>query len=93
MRKQLPLDSAAKRKQHPGMTLTEWMATKGHSQAAAGALFGVPSGTVCRWVTGQRTPTLRMALAIEKATSGAVPASSWVEKKGPHARKLARRAS
>jgi transcriptional regulator with XRE-family HTH domain len=59
------------------MTPSEWMEAKGLSQAKAGELLGVRSGTVCRWVTGQRRPTVDMAFRIEEATGGAVPASSW----------------
>lgn len=43
--------------------------------------IGVKDSTVWRWVFGQdkqrRSPSLRLALAIERATDGAVPVGSW----------------
>lgn len=46
-----------------------------------------------RLLSGERSPGLGLAFDIEQATGGAVPASSWVEKKPRHARRLTRRAS
>jgi plasmid maintenance system antidote protein VapI len=43
-----------------------------------------------RLLSGERSPGLELALAIEKATGGVVPAESWIEKRPGHARKVAR---
>lgn len=40
-------------------------------------LLGVRDSTVFRWATRKRIPTVTWAFAIEKATGGAVRASSW----------------
>ncbi|GAA6162597.1 hypothetical protein NBRC116590_03010 [Pelagimonas sp. KU-00592-HH] len=40
--------------------------------------IGVKQGTVSRFASGRGTPGLELAVAIEDATGGAVPARSWV---------------
>jgi DNA-binding transcriptional regulator YdaS (Cro superfamily) len=40
--------------------------------------FGVSPVLVHYWLTEQRSPGLRTALAIEEATKGAIPASAWL---------------
>jgi transcriptional regulator with XRE-family HTH domain len=72
------------------MTLTEWLKEKGTSQEAFAAVVGASQGQISRLLSGARGPGLDLAMKIEKATAGAVPASSWVEKKSRHARRVAR---
>jgi hypothetical protein len=33
---------------------------------------------IWHWISGRRSPELRLALALEQVTGGAVPAASWV---------------
>lgn len=40
--------------------------------------FGISEPHLSRILSGQKLPSLRLAVAIERKTSGAVPASSWV---------------
>jgi transcriptional regulator with XRE-family HTH domain len=47
------------------------------SDAEFARRLGVQDSTVYRWRTGKRRPDIDSANAIERATNGAVPASSW----------------
>lgn len=87
----MPLDMDAKRHKHGRMTLSEWLQEKGTSQEAFASAVGASQGQISRLLSGARGPGLSLAMKIEEATAGAVPASSWVEKKAHHARKIARR--
>lgn len=42
---------------------------------------GVSQGTISKIERGSAKPGLELAVAIERVTSGAVPASSWFEPK------------
>ncbi len=63
--------------------LGTYLEAHGLSQGAFARRLGVKSGVVCRWVSGQRVPTVHYALAIERETGGAVPVSAWEEKPAP----------
>ena len=64
--------------------LGKFLAEHGMTQATFAALVGAPAALVSQWLAGLRRPGLAYALAIEKATGGAVPAESWVKKRrGP----------
>lgn len=53
------------------------------TQLALATKIGVSEATVSRYAAGLRKPGLAHALAIEKATKGAVKVSAW-----PHLRAL-----
>lgn len=40
--------------------------------------IGADRAQVWRWLRGERGPGLELALALQEATKGAVPASSWI---------------
>lgn len=56
------------------------------TQSAFAVLVDVPSSMVSQWLSGARGPGLGYALAIEKATKGAVPASAWVKPRSKKSR-------
>jgi DNA-binding transcriptional regulator YdaS (Cro superfamily) len=47
-------------------------------QSALAAAVGVSRGYLSELVGGTKRPSLELAVAIERATAGAVPATSWV---------------
>jgi DNA-binding transcriptional regulator YdaS (Cro superfamily) len=61
--------------------LARWMEQTGTTRAALAAVIGVDASYVSRLVSAdgdqRRMPGLRVALSIERATGGAVPAASW----------------
>lgn len=61
------------------MKLAEYMQREGLSQAEFARRTGLSQPMVCLWLSGKRRPGLESALAIESATAGEVPASSWLE--------------
>ena len=64
--------------------LTGWMAQAGHSQVSLAKLLDCSQAEISRILTDPRRKAgLGIALAIEKATSGAVPAGSWLEPPSP----------
>jgi transcriptional regulator with XRE-family HTH domain len=64
------------------MTLSQYLNTKNIRQAEFARLIGATQGTVSK-LSKDRQPSLDLAAKIERATDGAVPASSW-----PNIRKL-----
>jgi transcriptional regulator with XRE-family HTH domain len=62
-----------------GERLKKWLLDKGASQGRFAAQIGSTQGHISKLVAGERRPGLRIALAIEDATHGAVPAASWNE--------------
>ena len=63
---------------HPlGMTLAQYLAETNTPQCAIAACLGVRHATVSAWVSGGSRPRLRLAVAIERMTDGAVPVTSW----------------
>ena len=65
------------------VTLAEYLATENISQEAFGLRVGVKQATVSRLASGVQRPGLPLAVAIERATAGAVPASSWIPAEDP----------
>lgn len=57
--------------------LARWLKDTGTSQEAFAALIGAHQTQVSRYVTGARRPSRRLKKAIEDATGGKVPMSSW----------------
>jgi DNA-binding XRE family transcriptional regulator len=51
----------------------------GHTVSDFARALRVRRETLCRLESGARTPSLRLAARIERATDGAVPAVSWAE--------------
>lgn len=49
------------------------------TQADWGALFGISRNYLSEIASGAKSPSLEVAVRIERATGGAVPASSWIE--------------
>jgi transcriptional regulator with XRE-family HTH domain len=56
----------------------------GLTDDALAALCGIRREMVCRFRRGHRRPSLDDALAIERATQGAVPVQSWGGRKAKH---------
>jgi DNA-binding transcriptional regulator YdaS (Cro superfamily) len=50
------------------------------SYAAFARLVGADRARIQRCATGKRSPGLHLALAIERATEGAVPAAAWLRR-------------
>jgi DNA-binding transcriptional regulator YdaS (Cro superfamily) len=57
--------------------LRAYLARSKQSQRAFCRRIGSSLTLVTRYLSGARTPAGEWAFAIERATSGAVPASSW----------------
>lgn len=55
-----------------------WLAHNGLSQRAFAERVGAHYTIISRVVGGKMTPTLELAVRIERETNGEVPASSWV---------------
>jgi DNA-binding transcriptional regulator YdaS (Cro superfamily) len=58
--------------------LKEIIDNSGQTQTAWAALLGISKGYLSDIVNGNRVPSLEVAVAIERATKGAVLAASWV---------------
>lgn len=58
--------------------LAEWMQEQQVSIRGLAETLGLGRKRVEYWVNGQVLPTLIWAFKLEKATGGAVPASSWL---------------
>lgn len=57
--------------------LARWLKDTGTSQETFAASIGAHQTQVSRYVTGVRRPSRRLRKAIEDATGGKVPVSSW----------------
>jgi DNA-binding XRE family transcriptional regulator len=55
--------------------LREWRESLSYSQAEAAVALGVDQTTISCWERGDRTPGLRLAIAIRKVTG--IPVESW----------------
>lgn len=60
---------------HP---LSRWLAEHRVQQAAFAQGVGVSKGYLTQLLTRTRTPSLDLAVRIETATDGIVPARSWI---------------
>jgi len=47
------------------------------ASSALASMIGVDPSYVCHLRRGRRSPSLRVAIMLETATSGAIPARSW----------------
>ncbi len=63
--------------------LSRWLDVAGMSRDALAVKLGVGRSYVDKVCRGERRPSLDLAVAIEKLTEGAVPASAWI-KVPPH---------
>lgn len=59
------------------MTLAEYLDRHKLSQNEFGRRIGAAGGTVSRWTTGRRRPTLELMMKIERATGGWVTAKEF----------------
>ena len=59
--------------------LTTYLSETSTSQAKLSEALGISRSHMSLLVSGERKPGLDLAVAIERATDGAVPASSWVD--------------
>ena len=59
------------------MTLKQYLQEKRIRQTAFARSLGVSDCHVSELVNGQKRPGLQLAVKIERATGGAVPAVSW----------------
>ena len=60
-----------------GARLKEWRAAAGRTLVAASSAVGVTHSSWCEWESGNRSPSLEKALAVEELTEGAVPVEAW----------------
>ena len=60
-------------------SLTQHLTSHGLTQRAFAARIGVDPSIVSRLCANLMTPSLHLAIQIERETNGAVPASSWVD--------------
>ena len=58
--------------------LSRWLALHGVSQARCGLALGVTQTAVSDWVRGRKSPQSRYRAALERWSSGAIPANSWL---------------
>lgn len=61
------------------MRLQEWLSVEGRTKAALAKAVGVRWRAIHRIATGERSPSLATALAIEKATGGEVTVAELVK--------------
>lgn len=63
--------------------LRAWLADHGMSVDAFAVVAGIDRATVYSYLSerSKRRPSIDSAVAIERATQGAVPASSWANEK------------
>ena len=54
------------------MNLKEWAQQSRGRQASLASFLGVPAPNVCSWVSGQKSPSIKAAVAIEQFTGGEV---------------------
>lgn len=57
--------------------LAEYIASTGLTQVAFARQHGFPTPMVCQWSNAKRRPGRDNAIAIERATGGAIPADYW----------------
>lgn len=59
-------------------TLSTYLKANGVTQEAFAEQIGVSQAHIAK-ICGVKKPSLAVALRIERATDGAVPASSWIQ--------------
>lgn len=60
------------------MRLVAYIARSGSPACAWATRLGVTGGYLSQLLSGQKLPSLRLAVKIERETGGEVPATSWV---------------
>jgi DNA-binding transcriptional regulator YdaS (Cro superfamily) len=73
------------------LKLSSYLDQKKLSKRSFAGQLGVAGAVISRYCSGARIPTTRFALAIEKATGGVVPASSWAQEEKRRADQRPRR--
>jgi transcriptional regulator with XRE-family HTH domain len=63
--------------------LQAFITSHGIKQAEFAASIGATQSMVSRLINGAAIPSLSLAAKIERATGGAVPASSWIPEADP----------
>lgn len=66
--------------------LTRFLSDTRQSSADLCRAGGFSTGLFARWLSGDRTPSLRHAFTLERVTAGRVPASSWIASKRKRSR-------
>jgi len=61
--------------------LAGYLSDSGLTQQQFSKKTGILPDMVSRYLSGQRVPQVRAALAIERATYGDVPVSAWVSRR------------
>lgn len=60
------------------MDLCTYLSTTGTKQTQLAEVLGVSRSYLSQLVGGTKSPSLELAVRIERATDGAVPVASWV---------------
>lgn len=60
--------------------LADYLSRNSISQNAFAGSIDSTQATVSRLASGKMEPSLSLAIQIERATGGAVPANAWLEK-------------
>jgi len=58
--------------------LAAFLKSREIKQAAFAAKIGVTPGYLSALLAGKKTPSLTVAVAIQRATDGSVPSDSWI---------------
>jgi len=58
--------------------LTDFIIASGEARRVWAERFGVSAGYLSDLERGKKTPSLEVAVRIERVTGGAVPAVSWI---------------
>lgn len=65
--------------------LTQYRKERGYSQGQFAKIVSTDQSIISRIERGDITPSLRLAVEIERATGGQIPASIWVQTVSPSA--------
>jgi len=57
--------------------IQRYLSDTGMTQTELATLIGISRGHMSEITSGKKTPGLALAIAIERATNGAVPVMSW----------------
>lgn len=68
---------------------TEFIKSSGLNRAAWADRLGVSRSYLSDLLNGNKTPSLDLAVQIERATNGAVAASSWIPESTPQTKDAA----
>lgn len=62
--------------------LAKFISESGKNRSAWAVMLGISRSYLSEILSGNRRPSLELAVSIERKTNGAVPASSWIEPEG-----------